>query len=183
MQQPATALMIVDAQQGILEGEKAVPAAAAITDRLVELLTAARAAGALVVHLQHDGAPGSLDEPQTPGWFIHPKLSPYPEEVVVRKTEDDGFEGTDLERILARNGARRIAVAGLLSEICVSATVRGALARSLDIVLVRNAHATYNVDDIAAAVVSRVAEHALGDGIELVDADSVSFRRPEAAVG
>ncbi len=92
--------MIVDAQQGILEGEKAVPAAAAITDRLVELLTAARAAGALVVHLQHDGALGSLDEPQTPGWFIHPKLSPYPEEVVVRKTEDDGLDDLGLgERI------------------------------------------------------------------------------------
>jgi hypothetical protein len=43
------------------------------------------------------------------------------------------------------------------------------------VVLVRDAHATYNLDDIPAAIVSRVAEHALGDEVELTDATSVTF--------
>ena len=141
-------------------------------------LAAARSAGSLIVHLQNDGAPGTVDEPGTPGWLIHPKVAPAPGEFVLRKTRDDGFDGTALEDVLARKRVTRIAVAGLLSEMCVSATVRGALARGLQVVLVHDAHATYNLDDIPASVVARVAEHALGDEIELVDTVSVRFGRP-----
>ena len=175
MKKSVTALLIVDAQQGLLEGEQAVPDSAAVLEHLVALLSAARSAGALVVHLQNDGAPGSLDEPGTSGWFIHPKLSPAQGEVVLRKTGDDGFAGTGLMGTLTRNGVSRIAVAGLLSEMCVSATMRGALARSLEVVLIRDAHATYHLEDISASVVSRVAEHALGDEVELTDTASVTF--------
>lgn len=178
---PATALLVIDAQQGLLAGETAIPDAATVTDRLALLLAAARTAGALVVHLQNDGAPGTMDEPGTPGWFIHHRVAPEPGEMVLRKLRDDGFEGTALAEILADKSVTCIAVGGLLSEMCVSATVRGALARGLHVVLVRDAHATYNLDDIPAAIVSRVAEHALGDEVELVNAASVTFVRSTTA--
>jgi streptothricin hydrolase len=178
MMTPVMAFLLIDAQQGLLDGEAAVPDAAGVLSRLVTLLAAARSAGTLIIHLQNDGAAGSLDEPGTPGWFIHEKVAPEPGELILRKTQDDGFEGTALEDVLARTGVTRIAVAGLLSEMCVSATVRGALARGLQVVLVHDAHATYNLDDIPASVVARVAEHALGDAIELADAVSVTFGRP-----
>jgi len=170
-----TALVVVDAQQGLLDGAAAVPDAPAILHRLGMALAAARSAGALVVHLQNDGASGTLDEPGTTGWLIHPQVAPAPGEVVLRKRQDDGFDGTALEDVLVRHKVRRIAVAGLLSEMCVSATVRGALARGFHVILVRDAHATYNLDDIPAAIVARVAEHALGDEVELADAASVTF--------
>jgi nicotinamidase-related amidase len=59
--------------------------------------------------------------------------------------------------------------------MCVSATVRGALARNFHVALIQDAHATYNLDDIPAAIVARVAEHALGDEVELIEAASVTF--------
>lgn len=40
---------------------------------------------------------------------------------------------------------------------------------------VTDAHATYDVGDIPAAVVSRVAEHALSDHVELCKSDMVTF--------
>ena len=172
------ALLVIDAQKGLLDGEQAVPDSAAVADRLLALLRSARSAGALVVHLQNDGEPGTVDEPGTPGWFIHPKLLPIQGEMLLRKAGDDGFDGTEFLDILTRNGISRIAVAGLLSEMCVSATIRGALARNLEVVLVRDAHATYNLDNVSAHDVSRVAEHALGDGIELTDVSSVKFTQP-----
>ena len=178
MTTPVTALVLVDAQQGLLDGEAAIPDAASVIDRLAELLAAARSAGTPIIHLQNDGAPGSLDEPGTPGWLIYPKLAPISGELLLRKTRDDGFDGTELEDILARRGVTRIAVAGLLSEMCVSATVRGALARGFHVVLVHDAHATYNLDDIPSSIVARVAEHALGDEIELADTLSIRFGRP-----
>jgi streptothricin hydrolase len=97
---------------------------------------------------------------------------------VLPEKEVVSLDGTTLEDVLALAGVTRIAVAGLLSEMCVSATVRGALARGLQVVLAHDAHATYNLDDILASVVSRVAEHALGDAVELADAVSVTYGRP-----
>ena len=170
-----SALLIIDAQQGFLDGEAAIPHARVLVDRIAALLAAARSAGALIVHLQNDGAPAAIDEPETTGWFIHPSLAPTSDEPVLRKTGDDGFEGTELETILAHNHVTRIAVAGLLSEMCVSATVRSALKKGIEVVLVHDAHGTYNLDDIPSAIVSRVAEHALGDEIELVNAAEVAF--------
>ena len=40
MKKPVTALLIIDAQQGLLEGERAVPDSAAFIEHLVALLTA-----------------------------------------------------------------------------------------------------------------------------------------------
>jgi len=177
MLRPVSALLIIDAQQGLLDGEAAIPNARVVIDRIATLLAAARSVGALVVYLQNDGAPGTIDEPETSGWFIHPSVAPNSDELVLHKNGDDGFEGTDLEIILARNQITRIAVVGLLSEMCVSATVRSALKRSIEVVLVPDAHGTYNLDDIPSFIVSRVAEHALGDEIELANAASVTFNR------
>lgn len=172
---PPTAFLVIDAQQGLLDGETAVPNAIDVIDRIRTVLAAARSTGALVIYLQNDGVPGTLDEPEMPGWFIHPQVAPEPGELVLRKRHDDGFDGTELEQVLASKRVTCIAVAGLLSEMCVSATVRGALARNFHVVLVRDAHAAYNLDDIPAAIVARVAEHALGDEVNLIDAASVTF--------
>jgi nicotinamidase-related amidase len=99
-------------------------------------------------------------------------------EPVVNKTLDDGFDGTSLEQIFSTAGVKRIAVAGVQSEMCVSATIRGALSRGFEVVLVSDAHATYDVDDIPSTVVSRVAEHALGDAVELAPTATVAFLPP-----
>src|SRR5689334_6917614 len=135
MTAPVTALLVIDAQSGLLEGDAAVPDAGGFLDRLSLLLAAARAAGSLVIHLQNDGPPGARDEPGQPGWCIHPKAAPAPGEPVIRKVRDDGFDGTPVADLLARQGVTHLAVAGLLSEMCVSATVRGAIARGLHVTL------------------------------------------------
>src|SRR5436309_1100481 len=110
MTAPATALLVIDAQRALLDGEAAIPDAGVVSDRLAMLLAAARSAGALVIHLQNDGPRGAADEPGKPGWFIHPRLAPMPGEWVIRKARDDGFDGTPLEGLLARHGVIRLAV-------------------------------------------------------------------------
>ncbi len=175
---PVSALLVIDAQVHLLDGSDAVPDAAETAARIAELLAAARRAGALVLHLQNDGLPGAPDEPGSPGWAIHLAAEPRSDEPVMRKRGDDGFEGTDMETLLRQAGVRRLAVAGLLSEMCISATIRAAFARGFEVVLVRGAHATYDLQEIPAEVVSRVAEHALGDQLELLDSSAVAFAAP-----
>jgi streptothricin hydrolase len=163
MTEPVQAVIVVDMQRGLLTGPEAVADAAALTARVEELIRRATDAGALVVQLQNDGASGQVDEPGKPGWEL--ALSGG---TVIRKSTDDGFADTPLAELLAHRQVRRMALCGVLSEMCVSATARSALARGFRVVLPRDGHRTYDLDDIPAAVVARVAEHALGDQVELV---------------
>lgn len=108
-----------------------------------------------------------------------------PGERVVSKTQDDGFAESDLESILRSAGVSRLSICGLMSEMCVAATARGALQREFAVVMARDAHATYPVPEqgphapaVPAHLVSRVAEWSLGDEPVLVDRSSdVRFTR------
>ncbi|MEU6482494.1 isochorismatase family protein [Streptomyces sp. NPDC046887] len=183
---PVEALIVVDVQSAFVSGDGAVPGAARLLDRVEGLLARARAAGALVVHLQNDGAEGEPDEPHTSGWELHLPVRKGELEVVVRKAEDDGFEETPLEELLDGVGVEALAVCGVMSEMCVLATARRALRLDYRVVLPHDAHATYDIpaaegisEAVPAAVASRVAEWALGDEVELVPyAAEVAFAAP-----
>ncbi|WP_371776157.1 isochorismatase family protein [Streptomyces sp. NBC_01438] len=183
---PAQALLVVDVQKAGVTGERAVPGAAGLLERVADLIARARRGGALVVHLQNDGAPGSGDEPHTPGWALHLPVEAGPGEVVIRKTRDDGFAGTRLGELLSGAGARSLAVCGVMSEMCVQATARTALALGHRVVLPYDAHATQDIPAapgisaaVPAAVVSRVAAWAIsGDAEVTVPAADVMFAAP-----
>ncbi|PCG85279.1 cysteine hydrolase [Streptomyces sp. WZ.A104] len=172
---PVQALLVIDVQSAFVTGKNAVPDAPRLLDRVTDLVAGAREAGALVVHLQNDGPAGAPDEPHTPGWELHLPVRPGPAESVIRKEEDDGFEGTSLEDELTAAGVRAVAVCGMLSEMCVLATARRALELDFRVVLPHDAHATYDIpaapgisEPVPAAMASRVAEWALGDEVEIV---------------
>ncbi|MGW7416233.1 isochorismatase family protein [Streptomyces sp. NPDC054863] len=180
---PVQALMVVDVQAAFVTGTNPVPGADRLLDRGATLLAAARAAGALVVHLQNDGPPGADDEPGTDGWRLH--FRPAEGELLLHKTVDDGFEENPLAERLKEAGVRGLAMCGVMSEMCVSATARTALELGFRVVLPHDAHGTYDIPAaegisgaVPAAMVSRVAEWALGDEVEVVaGAADVRFER------
>jgi nicotinamidase-related amidase len=183
MTQPVDALIVVDVQLAGVTGDRAVPDAARLIERTTDLITRARKSGALVVHLQNDGAPGTDDEPHAPGWPLHHTTEPGPTEHIIRKPHDDGFADTSLGKLLEDLGVKAVALCGLMSEMCVQATARTALARGYRVVLPHDAHATHNIpaapglsEEIPAATVSRVAEWALGNELEVpLRASEVTF--------
>ncbi|SCB37089.1 Nicotinamidase-related amidase [Rhizobium hainanense] len=178
----ADALLVVDMQNAFVQGPNAIPGHATLTSMVEVLLDRARSAWALVIFLQNDGPAGALDEPLQPGWKLY--FQPLSGEVVIRKTEDDGFDGTDLDAILAAFDVRELAVCGVLSEMCVAATARGAVERGYGVLLPHDAHATYDVpagpgsQDVPAAMAARAAEWSLGDEIGIcASARDVHFRK------
>ncbi|MEV0288864.1 isochorismatase family protein [Kribbella sp. NPDC050820] len=185
---PVDALVVVDVQTAFVSGSDAIPGAERLLKRVSELLERAREAGAVVVHLQNDGAPGADDEPDTPGWELYLPVKEGPRERVIRKPRDDGFDGTPLGEVLVGAGVRSVAICGLMSEMCVQATSRTALARGYRVVLPYDAHATHDVpavpgvsDPVPAHVVSRVAAWALGDRAHnTVPTSSVTFTASSA---
>ncbi|WP_060722580.1 isochorismatase family protein [Pseudonocardia sp. EC080625-04] len=169
-------------QAGFVSGTDAVPGSLLLIAAVDTLLDRARAAGAAVIHLRNAGQPGALDERGSTSWELH--RPPQSDEPVIDKSEDDGFIGTRLDDELRERGLRWLAICGVLSEMCVAATARGALARGYGVVLPHTAHATYDVpagpgpsEAVPALLAARTAEWSLGDEVEIVaDPTAVPFQ-------
>lgn len=169
----AEALIVVDVQYAFVAGTGAVPAHRLLLRAVQKLIERARAAGVPIVFLQNDGPSGAVDEPQQPGWALF--FEPVAADVVLRKSSDDSFDGTALYERLQASRVRTLAVCGLLSEMCVAATVRAALAHGFGVVLPHDGHATYDVPPgpggspfVPANLAARAAEWSLGDDVEIV---------------
>ncbi|MEU9360016.1 cysteine hydrolase family protein [Streptomyces sp. NPDC048301] len=183
---PAEALVVVDVQRAFVRGAGALPDAARLVDRTAELIARARAAGAYIVHVQNDGPAGGEDEPHTPGWELHHPVRPGPTEVRIRKTHDDSFQETSLGALLTASGVRSLVVCGLMSEMCVQATARTAVALGYRVVLPWDAHATHDIPAepgisaaVPAATVSRVAAWPLSRDADVTARTSdITFTAP-----
>ena len=157
-----TALLVIDVQVGLIDGLPAYRGGE-VLERITELLTAARAAKAPVIYVQHDGPEGHLLERSTSGWEIHPAISPTEADVVVRKRACDAFFETPLRRELEERGITNLVVAGAMTQYCVDTACRRAVSLGYDVTLAGDAHTTGDNEILKAAQI--IAHHnALLDG-------------------
>jgi len=71
-----------------------------------------------------------------------PDLAPRAGELVVRKRGYDAFAGTPLDRALRARNVTSLVVTGTMTDICVLATVIGALHREYRVTVVEDGVAT-----------------------------------------
>ena len=150
---PNTALLVVDVQNGVVDGAHEREAVIANVGALVER---ARAAGAAVVWVQHD------DEQlvrESDAWRIVPELAPGDGEPLVEKRYGDAFEDTTLEAVLAERAIGRLIVVGAQTDACIRSTLHGALARGYDAMLVADAHTTEDLTEWGAPPPGLVIAH------------------------
>lgn len=133
---PNSALLVVDVQNGVVEGAHERDTVVANIGSLVEK---ARQEGIPVVWVQHSDdhlARGSDN------WRIVPELTPGDAEPLVEKHYGDSFEDTSLETVLSGLGVGRLVVVGAQTDACIRSTLHGALVRGYDATLVEDAHTT-----------------------------------------
>lgn len=131
-----TALLVVDVQNGIVEGAHQRDAVVANVGRLVERARRERVPVVWVQNSDDHIAKGS-DE-----WQIVPELSPDDSEPLIEKHYGDSFEETTLETVLSDLGVGRLVVVGAQTDACIRSTLHGALVRGYDTTLVSDAHTT-----------------------------------------
>ena len=133
---PKTALLVIDVQNGAVEGNYERDAVVANIGSLVEK---ARQEEVPVVWVQHSSEelPRESDE-----WRIVPELTPDEAEPLVEKIYGDSFEDTVLETVLSGLGVGRLVVVGAQTDACVRSTLHGAFVRGYDATLVSDAHTT-----------------------------------------
>ncbi len=150
------ALLIIDMQLGNFLEPNPVHKGIDLLRKVNNLLKKARSAKIPTIYVQNKGGKGDPDEYGVPGWEIHPSIKPRPEDSVIQKDSPDAFHGTDLQQELESNGIERLVVAGLQTEYCVDTTCRRAYSLGYEIVLVRDAHSTWDTERLLA---SQIIEH------------------------
>jgi streptothricin hydrolase len=170
----ARALMLIDVQRNMLEPPTPVPSAGATRDALQDLLLRARREGALIIHVQNDGAPGDPDEPGTDGWqLVFPADAG---ELVVRKDQEDTFAANPaLARELSAHEITEVIIAGMQSNYCVAASSRGALKQGLQPIVASGAHATYDEGEPAAVISARIEQELASEGVVVLPFRQLSF--------
>jgi nicotinamidase-related amidase len=141
----ASALLIIDMQNDFLlpGAPVAAPGGLELVPAMSRLARRARRAGAPVVFTQEAHRPDGSDfgieaffEPMHcveggTGIEIVDGLTPEPGDIVIAgKRRYDAFLGTDLDLVLRLRGIENLVVAGVCTDVCVSATVQHA--RNLD---------------------------------------------------
>lgn len=150
---PKSALLLIDVQMAMFTYAP-LYRGPQVLQNLKQLIAAARRAGVPVVYIQHSD--DDLRE-ETPEWAIHPDIGPQRGEPVVAKHRSDSFYHTELAAVLKKLGARRLILCGMQTDFCVDTTCRAAFSRDYEVVLVSDAHSTFDNEAIPAAKI--VAHH------------------------
>jgi nicotinamidase-related amidase len=155
----ASTLVVIDAQNEYLDGKLTLPGVKPAVDALARLLAKARAAGTPVVHIQHKGRAGGLfDVEARNGAFIE-QVKPAAGESVVQKPLPNAFAQTDLDATLKKLGRTSLVVAGFMTHMCISSTVRAAMDLGYKATVAADAAATRDLPDPMGGVVAADALH------------------------
>jgi len=150
---PNTALLVIDVQNGVVEGAHERDAVVANVGSLV---VKAREEEVPVVWVQHssEGLAKGSDN-----WRIVPELAPDDAEPLVDKSYPDSFEETALESVLSGLGVGRLVVVGAQTDECIRSTLHGAIVRGYDATLVSDAHTTEDQSEWGAPPPDKVIAH------------------------
>lgn len=150
---------------------KPVAEAVQLIDHLDQVVTAARAHGLRIFVVPHHRAtPGDYvgwkfpNPDQVAGNHLqlfakgswggewHPAFVPKPEDLIAQEHwSQNGFAGTDLNRLLRQHGVERVVLIGLLANTCIEATARGAMELGYHVTLIKDATAAFSPDRMHAA--------------------------------
>lgn len=134
-----TAVLVIDVQQGLCEGEGQACDTDGVIARINRVTRKARAAGATVVMVQHESTSGTLHY-ESPGWHLAKGLEAEPGDCRVRKTTPDSFLRTNLAELLQQHHVQSLVICGMHTEYCVDTTTRRALALGYPVTLIADAH-------------------------------------------
>lgn len=156
----STALIVIDVQQGLCEGETACFAHLDTIARINTVAAKCRAAGVPVIFIQHESPSGSLQF-GSDSWQLADGLDQHPGDICVRKTTSDAFLRTELADTLARLHARELVICGMQTQYCVDTTTRRALALGFPVILIEDGHTTENGPHLSAAQIIAHHNHTL----------------------
>lgn len=175
-------VVVIDAQREYVDGLLPLEGVRDALREIEAVLSRARQNAAPIVHVRHHGASGGAFDPNGAGFTFAPGAEPLvaePQamESIVNKTLPDAFADTDLNDILQGFGRKKLLVMGFMTHMCISSTVRAALAHGYFSTVVARATATRALpgaegNEISATMLQQTSLAALADRFAVVIEDA-----------
>ncbi|MEL6414820.1 MAG: cysteine hydrolase family protein [Pseudomonadota bacterium] len=151
------ALIIIDVQQGMFGFPGIGPVTKTdLLNNIGRLAKDARNADCHVIYIQHDGNADHPLSKEKPGHEIPAEIRPEPGDHIVTKKQCGMFTETKLEQILQELDIKRLIICGMQTEFCVDTGVRTGADRGYNIIVAKDAHATFDTPLLSA---KQIAEH------------------------
>jgi nicotinamidase-related amidase len=175
----SSALLLLEIQNDYFPGgrmplEKIMEAC----QRAQEVLHYYREKKFMTIHLQHVSTrPDAIHFlPCTKGVEFHADVQPIQQEMVIKKHYPNSFKDTALLNHLIKKQINHIVVAGMMTHMCVEATVRAAYDFGLSCTVLSDACATKNLEFNNMLIPAQTVHNAFLAALQPLYANVVSVR-------
>jgi nicotinamidase-related amidase len=139
-----TCLILIDLQEGFRHPKWGKRNQPLLEENVGRLLALFRQHSLPVIHVRHDSTEAASPlRWELPGFAILACATPLRGEEIITKRAHGAFVGTALEELLRGKGIRRLVLAGLTTDHCVSTTMRMGFDLGFSPLLVADATATF----------------------------------------
>jgi len=132
-----TALLVIDVQTAWLGIMAKTVDGVRVEEKIAGVLELARAAGIPIVFVVDISRRGIESEHRL---AVADPIDILPDDLIIEKRYKNGFILTSLEEELRVMGITTLSITGFASHECVRATVKGALGRNFEVVIIEDAH-------------------------------------------
>lgn len=138
------ALIIIDIQNDYFPGgTNELFGATDAANNAKVVLEQFRKQDAPIFFIQHfNSESSSFFRPNTSGAEIHTSIKPFESETIIQKNYPNSFKNTDLLDRLKTENIEQLVVVGMMSHMCIDATVRAAKDLDFDCILLNDCCAT-----------------------------------------
>jgi len=171
---PQTVLLVIDAQVVQFHPQWGVFDAQRIKQNIRDLVAQARTSGTPILFVRHLEDEAMLKEYGEHLIDLEPGIGYEEGDRVIDKTEPDAFEKTNLQQILVELGAEVLVLAGMQTDMCMTATSRRAAELGYRLIIASDAHSTEE-GEISAAEKIATFNSLAQDFAQVMPAAEVEF--------
>ena len=154
-----SALIMIDLQNTYRRGVMQLSGVEQAIAEAAKLLEMARDLKVPVIHIQHDGGPGTPYDVRAEIGAISDEVAPIAGEPVITKNYPNSFVQTDLDERLKALGIHQIMLAGFMTHMCINSTAHGGFNLGYAPTIVASATATRALEGANGVVLTAQQMH------------------------
>lgn len=162
------AFIIIDMQNDYFEGgSNCLVNSLEASQNAAKILKHCRANNLPIIHIQHLAIrpDATFFVPNTFGAEIHENVKPFDNEKIVVKNFPNSFRDTELLEYLRSNNITDLVICGMMTQMCVDATVRAAKDFGFNCTLIGDACATKDLEIFGQRVEAREVQNSYLAGL------------------
>lgn len=174
-----TALILIDNQNDYFpNGRMPLEKSTEASQKAQAVLQAYRAQQQHIVHIQHISTrPDAVHFlPCTKGVEFHADVLPLKSETIIKKHYPNSFKDTSLLSHLAKKKINHLVIAGMMTHLCVDATVRAAYDLGFTCTVLHDACATKNLEFNSMIIPAQSVQNAFLAALQPLYANVTSVR-------